>query len=92
LWKAAIEAVESVGKIDALMQDQVRHAKAMIGCCIHGARASEQARPEELSAEETVRETVQSSQLFERVFSKKLENTKKFTFESLWPGFTRRFD
>ena len=94
LWRAAIEAVESVGTLDKLLGDQVRHAKAAIGCAIHAARGgpAEGPRPaEELTAMQTVKEALCSEQMFERVFKKRLEKADtKIAFDTLWPGFANR--
>ncbi len=99
LWRAAIEAVDGVAALEPASADQTRHAKALIGCCISaakgaGRREGDEVRGEnELSAAETVSQALQADQIFERVFRNKIERPEaRFSFESLWTGYSGRFD
>ncbi len=111
LWRAAVESVEAVGVMDSSQNDVVRHAKAVIVCCVHAANGSpphteqppkeagkkesedgDEKEPEEvLTAMQTVRQTLLSEHMLERVFRKRLEHPQPIAFESLWPSFPKRY-
>jgi hypothetical protein len=91
-WKAVIETLNRVEQLDPSLVDQVNHARAIIISSVYLAKVKLDHDTSDLPVvQESIREALDSDLILETVFKPKLVEGQ-VTFESLWPGFSRRFD